>query len=333
MLIPTVTHHIAASSLRTDLGQGIRFFRLEHFNVLLLSSVFSNLKEHPLYEKLRRLKKICRTCFENSVTAFLNLIPSQARVYFKSKIQIVRPMDFPDGEIWLNVDSAVEYEARLHSCEREPEILEWIKKFFKKNDIFYDIGANVGAYALVATKLLDNQLTVYAFEPGFQNFHQLNKNILLNKCSEYIIALPIALSDQTNLDTFYYNNLIAGGALHTLGSPIDYKGDRFKPVCEQKILAYRLDDFIAGFKIPAPNHLKLDVDGIEFKILKGASRTLASAQLRTIFVEVEEGKQDAGAMIDFLGTYGFKLTSKYKCSEAGDTGPLAKVYNYIFERK
>jgi len=60
---------------------------------------------------------------------------------------------------------------------KEPETIEWINNFEKK-DILFDIGANVGIYSLYASK---KKIRTVAFEPAFHNFKKLKKNIKLNK--------------------------------------------------------------------------------------------------------------------------------------------------------
>ena len=163
-------------------------------------------------------------------------------------------------------------------------------------------------------------------------FPQLCKNIITNGCQESITPLQIALSDQTALAVFNYNNLIPGGAIHALGKPIDYKGERFEPVAKQPVLSYRIDDLIKHFQIPVPTHIKIDVDGIEFEVLRGAEKTLESPKVKSILVEFEEGSKEASAMMDFLAEKGHRFHSKHKYVYGGESGPMSKIYNYIFER-
>jgi FkbM family methyltransferase len=209
-------------------------------------------------------------------------------VFLKSSINVTRKLDYKKSDIYLSIESDIEYSTRLASCAKEPEMITWFEKFFKEGDVFYDIGANIGAYSLVVSKLFNGKIKVYAFEPGFSNFGQLSKNIFINNCQESIIPLQIALSDQTGIDVFNYSNLTPGGALHALGEPTSYDGETFVPVFKQSIIAYQLDDFIRSFNIPAPNHVKIDVDGIEFKILQGAQGVLREFTSKSLMVEIDE---------------------------------------------
>jgi FkbM family methyltransferase len=160
----------------------------------------------------------------------------------------------------------------------------------------------------------------------------LCRNVFLNGCADSIVPLPVALSDKTALECFNYNNLSAGGSLHTLGVPVDFKGDPFTPVFRHLALSYRLDDFIRDFQIPMPNHIKIDVDGTEAAVLRGAKETLASASLRSLLVEAMPGTDETNELLDTLKINGFSIDSKHDRLFVDDSGRSVKVYNYIFVR-
>ena len=266
------------------------------------------------------------------VLGILRLMPSRMRLDVKVNMGIVRKMDYPVHDIWLNIESRIENDVRLHSCKKEPETVDWIQTFFKEGDVFYDVGANVGAYSLVASKYFGGKIKVYAFEPGCITFPQLCKNIITNDCQQSVIPLQVALADGPKLGEFNYENLITGGALHTLGDPIDYKGDRFQPVFKQPVLAHCIDGLIKEFHFPAPNHIKLDVDGIELDILKGAREALLNPGLQTLLVELLDGGEDEAKITEYLTGKGFVLHSKYQYVYGGLDNPTARIYNHIFQR-
>jgi FkbM family methyltransferase len=281
------------------------------------------------------IKRLGRMVFALLILVLVSVIkrfPDKVLLRIRSGTRIVRKMDYQQHNIFLNIESEVENAIRLHSCEKEPETVEWIQTCFKEGDIFYDIGANVGAYSLVASKYFGGKIKVYAFEPGFATFPQLCKNIFLNDCQGSITPLQIALSDKTTIDVFNYNNLTPGGALHALGEPVDHKGDVFQPVFQQPVLSYRIDDLIEQFHIPVPDHIKIDVDGIELKILKGAEETLLNPSVNSLLLELEEGDEEANKIIEFLAYKGLKFHSKHRYVYGGDTGEFSRAYNYIFRR-
>lgn len=238
-------------------------------------------------------------------------LPDAALLEIKAAIDLKGRMDYESHDIYLHIDSVTEYETRLHSCEKEPDTVEWIETFMTPGDTFYDIGANVGAYSLVAAKFFQGAVKIYAFEPAFLNFTQLCRNLFLNHCQDVVIPLSVALSNNTRIDAFNYHDLVPGGSLHTLGDAIDYKGDRFEPVLKQPVLSYRTDDLIAQFDLPVPTHIRIDVDGIELEVLRGADKTLSNEALRSIVVELEVGENEA-QISEFVFSKGFRLHAKHR---------------------
>ena len=253
--------------------------------------------------KQRILEILARMCV--FVTGFL---PLQLWLLIRERTVMVRRMDYARHPILMCVDSWIENDYRLHSCKKEPETVEWIEKWFKPGDVFYDIGANVGAYSLVAFKALLGNIVIYSFEPGFTNFPQLCRNIHLNDANQAIFPFPVALSDRTSITNFHYQNLTPGGALHALGAPTDQNGKQFHPVCTLPALSYSLDHFVCQFELPFPNHIKIDVDGIECQILKGAQETLCRPELRSILVEdVNQEQQGTDEIAKLLMNSGLVL--------------------------
>ena len=104
-----------------------------------------------------------------------------------------------------------------------------------------------------------------------------------------------------------YSSLTPGAALHALGQPLDNLRQTFKPAFEQPVLSYRIDDLIKAFEIEKPTHIKLDVDGIELEILKGAEETLRDPALKSILVEIEPSLEMSTQVVEYLKTRGFRI--------------------------
>jgi FkbM family methyltransferase len=283
-------------------------------------------------ETLRGIRDWGRAALVRLWSGLCGALPDRVVLFLRSNTKLVRKMDYRDADIWLQVESDVEYVTRLHSCAKEPETVEWIQSFFRDGDVYYDVGANVGAYALVAAKHFKGKVRVYAFEPSFPTFKQLCTNIVLNHCQDCIMPLQVALSDRTGVEVLNYNSLTPGGALHALGAAVDYKGDSFQPVVRQPVLAFALDDLIKHFNLPPPTHLKLDVDGNEPRILQGAGNTLGNGILKSVLLEVMEGDQQSERVVTLLQRHGLNFHSKHKYVYGGDSGPSSRIYNYVFSR-
>jgi hypothetical protein len=76
---------------------------------------------------------------------------------------------------------------------KEPQTCEWIKSEVKAGQVFYDIGANIGIYSILAAKYVGGVGRVYAFEPHNANFSRLLDNIAANGLGEIVVPCNLAL--------------------------------------------------------------------------------------------------------------------------------------------
>lgn len=251
--------------------------------------------------------------------------PARVGALLKENLRLTAVMDGSNGEIRLAIDSELELTMRANSSRKEPETADWIRTHVQPGDVVYDIGANVGCYSLLIDFVHSGTCEVYAFEPSYANFAQLNKNIELNGCQGRVVPYYIALSDATGLGVFEYSSTIAGAARHSSEGSPDSKA---VPNYRQSMPMFRLDDFRRQFALPAPHHLKLDVDGPEYAILRGAGETLADVRLKSVLVEIEEGRPGGDMIGPWLAERGFVLHSRHVHGIAG-----SRTANSIFVRK
>jgi FkbM family methyltransferase len=227
-------------------------------------------------------------------------------------------LDHPRFEIEMVAETPIEI-FRLGSCAKEPETIAWIEANVRPADVVYDIGANVGAYSLVAHHQMGGDGLVYAFEPGFSTYPTLVRNVFLNRCEGRIVPLSIALADRSALVPITYSTLEAGGARHTFGATTD--GQPW-----QNVVSLALDEMRERFGLEQPNHLKLDVDGAEPLVLRGARKALADPALRSVLVEVTEGEPETEEIVSLIEAGGLELHSKHFHERSG-------VSNFVFVRR
>ena len=91
----------------------------------------------------------------------------------------------------------------------------------------------------------------------------------------------------------------------------------------------KLDDFVFLYKNPFPNHIKVDVDGNEDKVLNGMQKILKDRRLLTISVEVNKRNDLANDIHQLISESGFVRSLKYVNEKYEETG----VVNYFFIRK
>lgn len=213
---------------------------------------------------------------------------------------------------------------------KEPETIEWIDGF-ADGDVFWDVGANVGLYSVYAA--INHKVRVLAFEPSASNYMLLNRNIEVNALSDHVRAFCVAFADRTCVDVLNMQSTRLAGALSSFAEATDHEGRDFKPVFRQGMVGYAIDDFVRSFSPPFPNHLKIDVDGIEDKIVAGARQTLADPRLKSLSIELEANRAEhTAATVKQLETAGLKFVSRRHAPDF-DGGPYADVYNYQFRRE
>ena len=172
--------------------------------------------------------------------------------------------------------------------------------------------------------------TVVAFEPGFASYAHLCGNIVLNRCEAIIIPVPLALAGSCGLGSFRYLSLDPGQSRHDF-RPEAWDADEADTPKRylQPVLSMTLDSAISTFSLPAPTHLKIDVDGGEIDVLQGAAQTLATSTLRSILIEIDESQTEPALAI--LDRSGFALDRTHKGKHGKDTA--SRVWYGIFKRK
>ena len=122
----------------------------------------------------------------------------------------------------------------------EPETVAWIDDFIGDGEVMWDIGANIGLYALYAA--LGPGIRVLAFEPGAQSFAALMKNIELNAMDDRIAAYCLAFDEATGLDVLHMMHTGAGHSMHAFGAA-EAADWPMAPTFSQPTLGFTIDDF------------------------------------------------------------------------------------------
>ena len=151
---------------------------------------------------------------------------------------------------------------------REPVATAHISKVLSKDDIVVDLGANIGYYALIESKICKK---VYAIEPVEKNIEFLKSNVELNKC-ENIEIFPMAIGDKPTLALM---NISSTSNLHSF-YPLQ------NAVCKKEMEMDTLDNFLKDKE--KPTFVRMDIEGYELKVLHGMKDTLKYVD--RLFIEV-----------------------------------------------
>lgn len=211
---------------------------------------------------------------------------------------------------------------------KEPDTVAWIRGM-KSDEIFYDVGANIGLYTLLAAK---HGLSVFAFEPESQNYAVLIRNLAMNKLPKaQAVAFPFCISDSQRIDTLRLSSLIAGGSCHSFASNQNYKMQEKEWAYEQGSVSFTLDALVGECGLPPPDHIKIDVDGFEDKVLKGSDYVLQN-HAKSLLVEMDSNNSTHMAWCATLEAMGFSTDEAQVEAAMRKEGPFSGIGNRIFTR-
>jgi len=153
-----------------------------------------------------------------------------------------------------------------------------------------DVGAHIGTFTLLASKRVGEEGKVIAIEPEIYNFKQLNKNLELNEIRN-TIPVKTALSDFNGKEDFFISK---GSGCHSFFPCRDDIIDK------TQIGVKTLDSLLWELNIKRVNLLKIDAEGAELKILKGAQQTLINNPQIKMVVASYHSPQEAEEVMAFL---------------------------------
>ena len=219
---------------------------------------------------------------------------------------------------------------------KEPETLEWIDSFEKKeNLIFWDIGANIGLYSIY-NSLKHPKSTTIAFEPSSSNLRVLTRNISINNLEKNIKVVPIPLTNKENIfQEMNEGQFVEGGALNSFGEKFDFEGKEFKPTMKYNLLGTTINYFLENSILDIPDYIKIDVDGIEHLILEGGDRFLNNKKVKSLSIEINENfKEQYDKVLNLMNKYEFKLLyKKHNDDMFSEQSKFKKIFNYIFVKQ
>lgn len=233
------------------------------------------------------------------------------------------------GEVFRMRDFGGLARMRVSTFEtKEPETLGWIDGF-ASGERLLDVGANVGLYSLYAAS---RGCEVCAIEPDAGNFALLQENIRLNSFFRpgLIRSYALALHSSFMISELNISGSQWGAALNSFANTTDFKGDEFEPLFKQGCVGVSLDVLLdeTGF---CPDYIKIDVDGNEIEVLRGASGYLKSKTLKSLLIELDERRKDYGEALAIIQSSGLRLTEKIPGALVANT-QFDRTFNHIFSR-
>jgi len=274
-------------------------------------------------EKLANTSKIGR--FFSNPIKYLTAIGYRQLFYPKNKKgKLVKAQTYFDSEMQLVLPAGIDiYLTGCKSHDSEIRLAKFLMNTLQKGDTLFDIGAHFGYFSLLGAKLVGEDGKVIAFEAAKNTFEILRQNTQQTK---NIKVLNRAVSDQKGLLRFYefpvlyseYNSLEIDQFKNTSWYQTNQPEQR-------EIEAIALDDYYSE-KGEVPKVIKIDVEGAEFAVIRGAKNLLSnhSPQVVIEFLHSKrhnEAHINAKAILNNLGYQSFLINSEGEleiCEEIED---------------
>ena len=234
--------------------------------------------------------------------------------------------------IKLNVSKDV--DKHFYWGEFEYELINFLSLILNKCSVFIDIGANIGIYTLLASQQMKNMGKVYAFEPSGWAYDRLLENLRINNFNN-VETFKIAVSDITGNLKFH---MCDDDAYNSLS---DAPMQKVKEVIE--IQSVRLENFCEECGIKVVDIIKIDAEGADYRVLKGAENILKSNPSPMIICELNKNilkslsytKKD---FISFMKSFSYdfySLSNEFLIKidlENYDVNELICIKNYHIEK-
>jgi FkbM family methyltransferase len=216
--------------------------------------------------------------------------------------------------VWVNRKTRVRLLAEgqiaryLHDGNYEGVERRLVSRYLKRGMTVIDIGANVGLYSLIAEKLVSPGGSVWAVEPSLDSYDRLLRNLKLNK-ARLVTAVKVALSAKDDRSAILLRETgHQDGERYLL--PDGWKVE--SPADTEEVPTISLDTLCKRRGIRSVDFIKMDVEGGEYEVLRGATETLtANPGMVMVFEHTREGCARAGstpqAIAQLLAQHGFHL--------------------------
>jgi len=183
----------------------------------------------------------------------------------------------------------------------EYDEMSFVYSFLQADDTFCDVGANIGAFSLIASSKIKSG-KIFAFEPSAKALEYLEENIRLNGLDNKIKVVTKVVSDKAGYEYFSVGKFSEVDHITTNDNS---EGKNIR------IASITLDGFLTDLKVYNIDLVKIDVEGAELKVLKGLKQYLSKGRVGVVIFELNSRSLKFGnthlATAQFLENYGYKL--------------------------
>jgi len=225
-----------------------------------------------------------------------------------------------DGTISMHLDRSSYIGGSIYWRGFHHHALVWFVKSFLKADMtFVDVGANQGELTLLAAKYLTRGL-VLAFEPEARMFSLLERNLRSNNFSN-ARAFNLGLGDTQTTQKLYAGPSTHAGQEHNEGLFTAFPEADQKPI--QEFQVKRLDDLLSGLGIDRVDLMKVDAEGAELFVLRGAEQCIGRDRPE-LLIEIntaafERAGYETSSLLQMLHRYHYQLYELRPVGKIGQT--------------
>jgi len=275
--------------------------------------------------------------FASAFYKTLFIIPFFRKRYFGFYKRIFKPRELFHGQsVICRYDKNLKIKADLDEWIQQhiyflgtwdKRGLNFIKQHLEKEGVFFDIGANIGAYSLVASKIVGPGGRVHAFEPVSKVFERLKYNIELNDLNNIIANQTPVYQSSEIPELFVSSN-------ENAGIPSIFHHDTESGTVE-KVLAVSIDEYVEKEKIRRIDMIKIDTEGGELFALRGMRSTLNRFRpmvMMEVSADVLNNTNIQGSRIlDFMKDLNYGIRRIFPCGNTGEVGTSRSEYtNFAF---
>lgn len=272
--------------------------------------MYSGLLEHKLrhsrYINVRRVAHryalLRNFVFSKMAVVFsflLKFLPVRLVAMIKERLDLYVRMPYSE-KIIVKVDSQREIR-RSGFCFREQETLEWLEQCAERGGTLYDVGANIGAVSLLyAANIISKhgnlpESSILSFEPLFSTYSKLCGNIVANGWGGGILPFSFPLSNKVKSDIFKIQSIASGSSSHSL---LNSASENISYDLELPVITLTIDHMHYELNFPAPNFIKIDVDGHDYEVLLGAKKVFQDGHIKSVLIEMNQKASEIRAFME-----------------------------------
>lgn len=248
--------------------------------------------EHTI-ERLRVLSGILFGCLQH--------LPPAIRAATLKRLHrrpLVAPV--PGGHAYVRFDLLRDF-VTLAQGAWEPANLALVRRLVRTGDVALDVGAHAGHYSILLASLVGGGGRVIAFEPAPTNIQTLRQNLQLNEIERITDALQVAVGDEVGEVEFFTDGGTGGTEFSMFAQRHGKGGAAFR------VASTTLDTVLHERGVEVVHFMKIDTEGAELAVLRGAEQTIRRSPDLSLLIELHPWVVSPTAVCAHLTERGFDI--------------------------